>query len=85
MTNVTGIDNGVKLTPSSYVMPSEAYGVPPGAQQKGSSSLLNSGDDRMQQVQYIAGHVWIALDTSVTIPDDPAPRAGAAWFRSRRR
>lgn len=81
MTNVTGIDKGVKPTLSSYVMPSEAYGIPPGAQQRGSSSLLDSGDDRMQQVQYIAGHVWGALDTSVTIPNDPAARAGAAWFK----
>ena len=35
----------------------------------------------MQQVQYIDGHVWGALDTSVTIPNDPAARAGAAWFK----
>jgi hypothetical protein len=25
--------------------------------------------------------VWGALDTSVTIPNDPAARAGAAWFK----
>ncbi len=35
----------------------------------------------MQQVQYIDGYVWGALDTSVTIPNDPAARAGAAWFQ----
>ena len=35
----------------------------------------------MQQVQYIGGHIWGALDTSVTIPNDPAARAGAAWFK----
>lgn len=29
MTNVTGTDHGVKPTLSSYVVPSEAYGVPP--------------------------------------------------------
>jgi hypothetical protein len=81
MTNVTGIDKGVKPTLSSYVMPSEAYGIPPGAEQKGSSSLLDSGDDRMQQVQYLNGHVWGALSTSVTIPNDPAARAGATWFK----
>ncbi|MEO8968892.1 MAG: hypothetical protein ABI355_14755 [Solirubrobacteraceae bacterium] len=81
MTNAAGIDKGIKPTLSSYVMPSEAYGVPPGAEQKGSSSLLDAGDDRMQQVQYIDGHVWGALDTSVTIPNDPAARAGAAWFK----
>ena len=37
MTNVGGIDKGVKPTLSSYVMPSEAYGPPPGAEQKGST------------------------------------------------
>ena len=81
MTNVAGIAKGVKPTLSSYVMPSEAYGPPPGAEQKGASSLLNAGDDRMQQVQYIGGHIWGALDTSVTIPNDAAARAGAAWFK----
>ncbi len=81
MTNVTGIANGIKPTLSSFVMPSEAYAIPPQAEQKGSSSLLDAGDDRMQQVQYIGGHVWGALDTSVTIPNDPAARSGAAWFQ----
>ena len=81
LTNVGQIDKGVKPTLSSYVMPSEAYGVPPGAQQKGASSLIDAGDDRMQQVQYINGHIWGALDTSVTIPNDTAARAGAAWFK----
>ena len=34
----------------------------------------------MQQVQFINGNLWGALDTGVTIPNDTAPRAGAAWF-----
>ena len=34
----------------------------------------------MQQTQFINGNVWGELDTSVTIPNDPAARAGAAWF-----
>jgi hypothetical protein len=80
LTNVTGIDKGIKPTLSSYVATSEAYGIPPSAEQKGASSLINTGDDRMQQVQSINGHVLGALDTSVTIPGDPAARAGAAWF-----
>jgi hypothetical protein len=33
------------------VATSEAYGVPPGAEQKGASSLIDTGDDRMQQAQ----------------------------------
>ena len=35
----------------------------------------------MQQVQFINGNLWGALDTGVTIPNDTAPRAGAAWFK----
>jgi hypothetical protein len=80
MTNRSVVATGGKPTLSSLVIPSEAYGVPPAAQQKGSSSLLDAGDDRMQQAQYINGDVWGELGTSVTIPNDPAARAGAAWF-----
>ena len=43
-------------------------------------SLLDAGDDRMQQAQFLGGDLWGALDTSVTIPNDPTARAGAAWF-----
>jgi hypothetical protein len=65
---------------SSVVITSEPYGVPPPAIQKSATSTLDSGDDRMQQVQFINGSLWGALDTAITIPNDPAPRAGAAWF-----
>ncbi|HET9919706.1 MAG TPA: hypothetical protein VFQ30_07695, partial [Ktedonobacteraceae bacterium] len=80
MTNRGAVSQGGVPTLSSLVITSEAYGVPPGAQQKGATSLLDAGDDRMQQVQYIEGHLWSALDTALTIPNDTAPRAGAAWF-----
>jgi hypothetical protein len=80
MTNRQVVATGGKPTLSSVVIPSEAYGVPPSAEQRGSDSLIDSGDDRMQQVRYINGELWGALDTSVTIPNDTAPRAGAAWF-----
>ena len=63
------------------VISAEPYGIPPGAIQKGASSLLDAGDDRMQQVQFIGGHLWGALDTGVTIPNDTAPRAGITWFK----
>jgi len=49
--------------------------------QKGASSLLDSGDDRMQQTQFINGSVWGELTTALTIPGDSTERAGAAWFR----
>ena len=80
MTNVAAVASGHKPTLSSVVMPSETYGLPPGAEQKGASSLLDAGDDRMQQTQFINGEIWGALDTTMTIPNDTADRAGAAWF-----
>jgi hypothetical protein len=68
---------------SSVVVSSEAFGVPPKGEQKGSPSLIDAGDDRMQQAQFADGSVWGQLDTSVTIAGDPTPRAGAAWFQVR--
>ncbi|MHB8532492.1 MAG: hypothetical protein ACYDC2_07210, partial [Solirubrobacteraceae bacterium] len=65
---------------SSTVLTSEAFGVPPKAEQKGATSLIESGDDRMQQTQSIGGSVWGALTTALNIPGD-AQRAAAAWFR----
>jgi hypothetical protein len=66
---------------SSLVLPSEAYGVPPKAEQRGAPSLIDAGDDRMQQAQFTGSSVWGELDTAVTIPGDSTPRAGAAWFQ----
>ena len=83
MTNTSAVSSGGKPTLSSLVLTSEAYGVPPGAQQKGTTSQLNSGDDRMQQTQFINGSIWGELGTALTIPGDTAERAGAAWFRVR--
>ena len=80
MTNRQAVSQGGTPTLSHVVITSEPYGVPPPAVQKGSSSTLDSGDDRMQQVQYINGNLWGELTTAVTIPNDNAERAGAAWF-----
>ncbi|MDQ6836207.1 MAG: hypothetical protein M3016_08480, partial [Actinomycetota bacterium] len=80
MTNRGAVATGGRPTLSSLVIPSQAYAIPPGAQQRGSTSLIDSGDDRMQQTQSINGDVWGELTTSVTIPNDPTARAGAAWF-----
>ena len=83
MTNTSAVSTGGKPTLSSLVLTSEAYGVPPNAEQKGTSSLLTADDDRMQQTQLINGSVWGELDTALTIPGDPAERAGAAWLSVR--
>jgi hypothetical protein len=81
MTNRGAVAAGGTPTLSSIVINNaEAYGVPPNAVQKGTSSLLNSGDDRMQQVQFNNRTLWGELDTAITIPNDPQQRAGAAWF-----
>jgi hypothetical protein len=81
LTNTSAVSSGGTPTLSSLVLTSEAYGLPPGAQQKGATSLLDSGDDRMQQTQFIKGSLWGELTTAVTIPGDSTERAGAAWFR----
>ena len=80
MTNRQAVSQGGTPTLSHLVITSEPYGVPPPAIQKGSTSKLDSGDDRMQQVQYINGQLWGELGTAVTIPNDNNERAGAAWF-----
>lgn len=81
MTNRTAVWKGGIPTLSSRVLTSETYSIPPGAQQKGATSLLDAGDDRMQQTQYINGSIWGELDTAVSITGDTAVRAGAAWFK----
>jgi hypothetical protein len=80
MTERGAVAKGATPKLSSVVLSSESYGMPPQGEQKGASSLIESNDDRMQQVQFINGEVWGQLDTALTIAGDPAPRAGAAWF-----
>jgi len=80
LTNREAVAHGGVPTLTSLVITSEAYGIPPSAIQRGSKSQLNPDDDRMQQVQFIGGELWGALGTAVTIANDTAPRAGAAWF-----
>lgn len=65
---------------SSTVVTTEAYGQPVPAGQKGATSSIDAGDDRMQQTQYIAGNLWGELTTAVTVPGDSKERDGAAWF-----
>jgi hypothetical protein len=81
LTNRAAVSHGGIPNLSSVVITSEPYGLPPNALQQGAGSLLAADDDRMQQVQFINGNVWGALDTGLTIPNDTAPRAGLAWFK----
>ena len=63
------------------VITSEAYAIPPGASQKGAKSTLDSGDDRMQQTQFIGGTIWGELGTAVHPAGDSTVRAGARLVR----
>jgi hypothetical protein len=81
LTNKGAVVHGGKPTLSSMVISSEAYGIPPPATQKGSPDKLDSGDDRINQTQFVNGDIWGSLTTAVTIPNDTASHSGAAWFR----
>ena len=81
LTDVGRVSSGGRPKLSSVIVNTEPYANPPQADQKGSSSQLDSGDDRMQQTQFIGGDIWGELTTAVTPDGDSAPRAGAAWFR----
>jgi hypothetical protein len=82
---VTDRDNvatGGVPTLSSTVIGSEAYANPPAAPQKGATSTLNTGDDRMQQTAFPGGGtIWGELTTAVLPASDTAVRAGGAWFQ----
>jgi hypothetical protein len=80
MTNRDEVGRGEAPTLSSVVIDSEGYAVPPSAIQKGSSHPLDSGDDRMQQTQFINGTIWGELTTALTLPGGSTARAAAAWF-----
>jgi len=81
LTNRGAVAKGEVPTLSSLVLPSEAYGLPPEGEQKGSSVTINAGDDRMQQTQYSSGSVWGELTTALTLPGESVQRAGGAWFQ----
>jgi hypothetical protein len=81
LTHVDRVSSGGTPRLSSMVVTTESYAVPPQANQKGSDVQLDSGDDRMQQTQFINGEIWGELDTAIVPADDSSTRAGAAWFR----
>jgi hypothetical protein len=81
--------NGQNLTLTGKVIQSETYGFPVGAVSTGtgvttngitSEAILNPDDSRLLQVQFIDGHLWSALNTSLTVGTDPVVRDGIAWF-----
>ncbi len=89
MTNRAGVDDGVIPTLSVTVVNSEAYAMPPNAQTPPgfnagfnlpTSGIVTNDFDAMQEVQYINGHLYGALDTSINIAGESGARSGIAWF-----
>jgi hypothetical protein len=81
LTHQEEVSEGGIPTLTNIVITSEVFGVPPNAVQQGSTSLLNTGDDRMQQVQFIGGELWGELNTALTLPGDPTQLSANAWFK----
>jgi hypothetical protein len=82
--SLNGLHPSLKL--QSHVMSSEVYGQPnPAVQRNGLLSLnttltlLNSNDDRMNQVVYANGMLWSGVNTIVTTKDG-STRVGIAYF-----
>ena len=81
LTHQEAVSEGGIPTLTNIVITSESFGVPPNAVQEGSTSLLNTGDDRMQQVQFIGGELWGELNTAFNFPGDPTQLSANAWFK----
>jgi hypothetical protein len=81
MTKRQLVGKGLMPVLSSVVINSQRYANPPKAPQKGATSTLDSGDDRMQQTAFAAGTVWGELTTAVRPSGDTQARAGGAWFQ----
>jgi hypothetical protein len=81
LTHQEEVSRGGLPTLTNLVITSEVFGVPPNAVQEGSVSLLNTGDDRMQQVQFIEGALWGALNTALTLPGGSTQLSANAWFK----
>src|SRR5690348_11510572 len=78
------------VTLTDKIIPSEPYAPPvPALQKPGPRPLgqslhaplppLSVNDDRMQQAEYLNGHVFSSLNTGVG-PNGKANRSGVAWF-----
>ena len=92
LTNTSSLASGtpnVTLQPP-VVIGSQVYGQPPAAMQmsgptplgtalKQRENLLNTNDDRMNQVVLQGGHLWGAVNTVVKTQNGPTA-SGIAWF-----
>jgi hypothetical protein len=92
-TSKIGTADASQVTLSHVVIGSETYGQPPNATQKAGPTplgtavgepleLLNTNDDRMNQVVFADGLLWGAVNTIVQGDSGPA-RSGIAFFEVR--
>ena len=81
LTHQEEVSEGGTPTLTNIVIKSEMFGVPPNAVQAGAASQLNTGDDRMQQVQFIGGELWGELTTAFNFHGDPTQLSANAWFK----
>lgn len=80
MTNEAAVSAGQLPTLSSpAVVAVHRYMQPIGAVNP-NGYLLNADDDRLQQVQYTAGKVWAALDTTAVVSGTNTNHDGLAWM-----
>ncbi len=86
--SLTGASPALALT--NIALPSELYAQPPNAVQADGPTplanlvhdrleLLDTNDDRMNQVVFAAGHLWGAANTAVKPPNGPVV-GGIAYF-----
>lgn len=80
MTHESALSSGGKPRLSAPVVTrTEPYVQPVGAVNP-NGFVLNADDDRMQQLQYINGHLWTTLSTAVTIGTSTVEHDGIAWM-----
>jgi hypothetical protein len=81
LSHTDAVTNGDVPVLSATLIKSQPYGAPvPALTTNGLSLATYSNDSRMQQVQFINGHLLGALDSAVSVDKDPQTRDGAAWF-----
>lgn len=81
LSNTESVTAGGVPTLSATTITSELYAFPAAALTTNGLSLATfTNDSRMQQVQYIDGHLWGALDTALLFNGSPVAFDGIAWF-----
>ncbi len=85
MTNRNKVSTGGSPTLSKVVIASEPYSLAAPAPQRGSASVIDPGDDRMQQASFVGGTLWGELGTALRPAGDSSDRVGIAWFQVRPR